>query len=226
MEERSDTVPAHQTRLRPSSLPYTALKVHANKRKYMQRVLPTWPLPGTRKVGRSACQSRPPGVSYRGRDETRLRGALLEGPRAGEPPRRPAPRGNRAMLLPSPGRCCRWPAPRGPSSESRSVGRHPGAARGVSGSAPGTRGQHSCVPAAVSCGGPAGSQGGALGTPPPAPAPPPDTWARGGAMCSRRPEKATTLSMTGCSRSWVSQALVHRSLKSGWGQSGGQSAES
>lgn len=61
--------------------------------------------------------------------------------------------------------------------------------------------------------------------PPPSPAPPPDTWARGGAMCSRRWEKATTLSMRGFSRSWVSQALVHRTLKSGWGQSGGQSSE-
>ena len=44
-------------------------------------------------------------------------------------------------------------------------------------------------------------------------------------MCSRRPEKATTLSMRGCSRSWVSQALVHRTQKSGQGQSGGQSAK-
>ena len=44
-------------------------------------------------------------------------------------------------------------------------------------------------------------------------------------MCSRRREKATTLSMRGFSRSWVSQALVHRTLKSGWGQSGGQSSE-
>lgn len=61
--------------------------------------------------------------------------------------------------------------------------------------------------------------------PPPSPAPPPDTWATGGAMCSRRWEKATTLSMRGFSRSWVSQALVHRTLKSGWGQSSGQSSE-
>ena len=111
---------------------------------------PPGPAPARGEWGEPHAKARTPGVSYTGRDETRLKGALLEGPRAGEPPRRPAPRGSWAMLLPSPGRCCRLPVPQGPFSESRSGGRHPGAARGVSGPAPGTRGQHSGAPPAES----------------------------------------------------------------------------
>ena len=153
MEERSHTVPAPQTGLQPSSLPYIPHKVHANQRKICNVSSPSGPPRHLESASNPLPKPAHRGVSYRGRAEIRLRGALLEGPRAGEPPRRPAPRGSRAMLLPRPGRCCRWPAPRGPSSGSRSVGPHPGAAHGVAAPAPGTGGQRSGAPAAESPGG-------------------------------------------------------------------------
>lgn len=70
----------------------------------------------------------------------------------------------------------------------------------------------------------AGRAGGQGASGPPRRSPPahtpPSTCAREGTTRSRWPAKATALSMRGRSASCVSQALVHRSLKSGWGGPG------
>lgn len=58
----------------------------------------------------------------------------------------------RPMLLPSPGRCCQWPARPGPSSGSQSVARHLGIARAAPARGPGTPGPHNGAPPAASPG--------------------------------------------------------------------------
>lgn len=137
-----------------------------------------------------------------------------------------APERGRKAPLPSPGRCRQWPEHPGPSSGSRPCAQCPGTARVASAPVPRTRGPHNGALPAESPGqlgdwGQGQGQGPGFGREPTSAPSLPDTCARSGVTCSRWWAKATTFSMRGCSASCVSQALVHRTLKSGWGRGRG-----